>query len=312
MSLQQELPQCPVCGSPSAYELSGIVGKYAKCNQCQTKWKLVMENQKIVGLSLHELPKNGSALYKVVSTNAPLFIEIGKPIALVFWKGLKLDEKIDWEFLSNAVDPTVLKCVIIDKSELILNLWTGNRNIQNDKVPVGPARKPMIIQFGALLLTSRRLIWLERRQMGVWKPQITYQVSLDMPLEDIKGISAESGDSGNWESAKKVSIVTNDGEKNFNLQNAFQELLKPMVESAIKTRRDENEAERKRDKIHVMLDFSFLKSIMEKGGLMMQVLKCPECGATVDFPKTGNEIKCIHCGKTIYAQDVFEKIKGLI
>jgi ribosomal protein S27E len=312
MSLQQELPQCPVCGSTSAYELSGIVGKYAKCNQCQTKWKLVNENQKIVGLTLHELPKNGSALYKVASTNAPLFIEIGKPIALVFWKDLKLDGKIDWEFLSNAVDPTVLKAAIIDKSEFILNLWTGNRNILNDKAPVGPARARMIIQIGALLLTSRRLIWLERRQMGVWKPQITYQVSLDVPLEDIKGISAESGDSGNLESAKKVSIVTNDGENTFNLQNAFQELLRPMIESAIKTRKDENEAEKKRDKIHVMLDFSFLKSIMEKGGLMMQVLKCPECGATVDFPKTGNEIKCVHCGKTIYAQDVFEKIKGLI
>ena len=84
-----------------------------------------------------------------------------------------------------------------------------------------------------------------------------------------------------------------------------------MIESAIKTRKDENEAERKRDKIHVMLDFSFLKSIMEKGGLVMQVLKCPECGATVDFPKTGNETKCNHCGKTIYAQDVFEKVKGI-
>ena len=148
--------------------------------------------------------------------------------------------------------------------------------------------------------------------MGVWKPQITYQVSLDMPLENIKGISAESGDSGNWESAKKVSIVTNDGEKTFNLQNAFQELLKPMIETAIKMRRDEIEAEKKRDKIHVMLDFSFLKSIMEKGGLVMQVLKCPECGASVDFPKSGNETKCNHCGKTIYAQDVFEKVKGLI
>ncbi len=312
MSLQQELPQCPVCGSTNAYELSGVVGKYAKCSQCQTKWKLVMENQKIAGLALHELPKNGAGLYKVASTNAPLFIEIGKPIALVFWKDLKLDGKIDWEFLSNAVDPTVLKCVIIDKSEFILNIWTGNRHILNDKAPPGPARQRMIIQIGTLLLTSRRLIWLERRHLGVWKPQITYQVSLDMPLEDIKGVSAESGDSGNWESAKKVSIVTNDGEKTFNLQNSFQELLKPMIESAIKTRRDENEAERKRDKIHVMLDFSFLKSIMEKGGLMMQVLKCPECGATVDFPKTGNEIKCVHCGKTIYAQDVFEKIKGLI
>jgi ribosomal protein S27E len=170
----------------------------------------------------------------------------------------------------------------------------------------------MILQIGALLLTSRRLIWLERRQIGVWKPQITYQVALDMPLENIKGILAESGDCGTWASAKKVSIVTNDGENTFNLQSAFQELLRPMIESAIKMRRDENEAEKKREKIHVMLDFSFLKSIMEKGGLVMQVLKCPECGATVDFPKSGNETKCVHCGKTIYAQDVFEKVKGLI
>src|SRR5208283_3339441 len=239
MSLQQELLQCPVCGSLSAYELSGVVGKYAKCNQCQTKWKLVVENQKIVGLTLHELPQNGAGLYRVASTNAPLFIEIGKPIALVFWKDLKLDGKIDWEFLSNAVDPTVLKCVIIDKSESILNIWTGNRHIKNDKAPVTPAQKrAIIIQIGALLLTSRRLIWLEKRRMGVWKPQFTYQVSLDMPLEDIKGISAESGDSGNWESAKKVSIVTNNGEKTFCLQNAFQELLKPMIESAIKMRID--------------------------------------------------------------------------
>ncbi|MGA3060071.1 MAG: hypothetical protein ABSD92_06830 [Candidatus Bathyarchaeia archaeon] len=203
MSLQQELPQCSICSSPNAYELSGVVGKYAKCSQCQTKWKLIVENQKIVGLALHELPKNGAGLYKVASTNAPLYIEIGKPIALVFWKDLKLDGKIDWAFLSNAVDPTVLECVIIDKAEQILNLWTGNRHIKNDKAPTGPAKPRIIIQIGSLLLTSRRLIWLEKRRMGVWKPQFTYQVSLDMPLEDIKGISAESGDSGNWESAKK-------------------------------------------------------------------------------------------------------------
>ena len=312
MSIQQELPQCPVCGSTSGYELSGMVGKFAKCSQCQTKWKLFIENQKITGLTLYELPKNGAALYKVASTNLPLFIALGKPIALPFWQNLKLDGKIDWEFLSNAVDPTILKSVIIDKSEFVLNAWTGNRHIQNINVAPGPARARMILQIGALLLTSRRLIWLERRQIGVWKPQMTYQVALDMPLENIKGILAESGDCGTWASAKKVSIVTNDGENTFNLQSAFQELLRPMIESAIKMRIDENEAEKKREKIHVMLDFSFLKSVMEKGGLVMQVLKCPECGATVDFPKTGNETKCVHCGKTIYAQDVFEKVKGLI
>jgi DNA-directed RNA polymerase subunit RPC12/RpoP len=211
------------------------------------------------------------------------------------------------------VDPAILSCIIIDKSELVLNFWTGNRLVPNEKYRAGPGRaQPMMLQMGALLVTSRRLIWLERRRVGVWKPQINYQVAIDMPLESVKSVSAESGDSGDWEKTRKVSIVSGDGEKTFNLQNAFQELLRPIVEDAIKQRRDEMEAEKKRDKVHVMLDFSFLKSIMEKGGMVMQVLKCPECGASVEFPKSGNETVCTHCGKTIYAQDVFEKVKGLI
>ncbi len=312
MSIQQEISKCPVCSSSSGYELSGMVGKYARCPQCQAKWKLHMEKEKLIGLTLHELPKNGAALYKVESTNAPLYVEIGKPIALSFWQNLKLDGKIDWEFLSKSVDPAILSCIIIDKSELVLNYWSGNRLMQNETAQVGPARKAMILQTGALLLTSRRLIWLERRQIGVWKPQISYQVSLDMPLENVKGVLAESGDSGNWAALRKVSIVDDAGEKTFSLISAFQELIRPMVESAIKQRRDEMEAEKKKDKIHVMLDFSFLKSVMEKGGLMMQVLKCTECGASVEFPKSGNQTVCSHCGKTIYAQDVFEKVKGLI
>jgi ribosomal protein S27E len=310
--MQQVLPQCPVCGSTSGYELSGIVGKFAKCYQCQTKWKLHLENQQLMGLVMHELPKNGAALYKVAATNAPLFIEIGKPLALPFWQGLRLDGKIDWGFLLGMVDSTILKSIIIEKSEYILNTWTGNRLIQNDKPATSLAQQRIMLQIGALLLTSRRLIWLERRQIGVWKPQATYLVALDMPLESVKGISGESGDSGNWATAKKVSIVTSDGEKTFNLQSALQEILKPQIESAIRMRANEIETEKKRDKIHVMLDFSFLKSAMEKGGLVMQVLKCPECGATVEFPKSGNETKCLHCGKTIYAQDIFEKVKGLI
>lgn len=296
----------------SGYELTGMVGKYSKCPQCQTKWKLIITNQQIMGLALHELPKNGSALYTVQATNAPLFLEIGKALPLTFWQTMRLDGKINWPFLSSLIDPTILNSLIVEKSEFILNAWIGNHLIQNPKPQMGLAQTPMIFQVGALLLTSRRLIWLERRQIGVWKPQITYQVALDMPLEDIKGISADTGDSGTWAQPKKVSIVTGDGEKTFNLQSAFQELLKPMIETAIKMRKDELEAEKKRDKIHVMLDFSFLKTFMEKGGLVMQVLKCPECGASVDFPKSGNQTQCVHCGKAIYAQDIFEKVKGLI
>jgi DNA-directed RNA polymerase subunit RPC12/RpoP len=313
MSMQSELPKCPICGSTTGYELSGIVGKYSKCPACFTKWKLCIENQQLTGLILHELPKNGAALFKVASTNCPVYCEIGKPIGLAFWKNLQLDGQIDWEYLSKTVDPAFLNCIIKGNGESILYSWTGNRLVQNPKALRGPyAATMMITQLGALLLTNRRLIWLERRQTGVWKPQISFQVAYETPLENIKGISAESGDSNTWAALKKVSIVDDTGEKTLNLTYGFLEFLKPMIESAIKMRQNEIETEKKKDKVHVMLDFSFLKTMMEKGGLVMQVLKCPECGATVDFPKSGNETNCSHCGKSIYAQDVFEKVKGLI
>jgi hypothetical protein len=44
----------------------------------------------------------------------------------------------------------------------------------------------------------------------------------------------------------------------------------------------------------VVLDFSSLKEYMEKGGLVLQ------------------KTKCEYCGSTIYAQDIFEKVKSLI
>jgi ribosomal protein S27E len=287
------------------------MGKYAKCTQCQTKWKLHIQNQQIMGLILHELPKNGTAPNRVQATNTPLFTEIGKPQPLPFWQTLKLDTKIDWTYLSSKIDPTILKTLIIEENENTLNAWTGNRVIP-PKPATALSQPTPTLQAGALLLTSRRLIWLEKRQTGVWKPQITYQITLETPLQDIKSISAETGNSSNWTTPKKTYIATSNGETTFTLQNAFQELIKPMIENAIKMHSEETEAEKKRDKIHIMLDFSFLKSAMEKGGLVMQVLKCPECGATVDFPKSGNETKCAHCAKTIYAQDIFEKVKGLI
>jgi ribosomal protein S27AE len=72
------------------------------------------------------------------------------------------------------------------------------------------------------------------------------------------------------------------------------------------------EAERKKERVQVVLDFSALKDAMLKGGLTLQKTKCPECGASITLPTTGNQIKCEYCGSTIYAQDIFEKIKSLI
>jgi ribosomal protein S27AE len=61
-----------------------------------------------------------------------------------------------------------------------------------------------------------------------------------------------------------------------------------------------------------VIDFSFLRSLMEKGGIVLTTLKCPHCSAPIKMPKDGNQTICDHCGSMIYAQDIFEKIKALI
>lgn len=67
-----------------------------------------------------------------------------------------------------------------------------------------------------------------------------------------------------------------------------------------------------RKKIPVVIDFSFLKTFIEKGGIVLTALKCPHCGAPIKMPKNGTATVCDHCGSTIYAQDIFEKVKTLI
>jgi ribosomal protein S27AE len=62
----------------------------------------------------------------------------------------------------------------------------------------------------------------------------------------------------------------------------------------------------------IIIDFTALKELAEKGGIVLTELKCPKCGAPIKLPKEGTETTCEHCGSVIYAQDIFEKIKALI
>lgn len=52
-----------------------------------------------------------------------------------------------------------------------------------------------------------------------------------------------------------------------------------------------------------------LGSELAKAG---KALKCPSCSATIQMPTTVTTITCNHCGATINAADIFEKIKTLI
>lgn len=299
--MQDEFPKCPICGSTDGYELSGILRKYAKCYVCMAKWQLFVKNKQISEITLHELPKDGSSVYTISSTRKPLFTVLGTRLPADFWRNLELDKKINWEFLSKNVSSDVTKTLMTYEGEKILHQWDGDRELAGS-----------VAQSGTLLLSTRRLCWLEKRIRGFWKQVTSFVVAYEIPLEEIKGISGNTGNSADWTYTKRICVIDSNGENKFMLQNAFFEMFKPMVEDALKIKRKEIKAKKKKERIHIRLDFSFLKTYMEKGGLVMKILKCPECGGTIEFPESGTQTKCSHCGKSIYAQDIFEKVKSLL
>lgn len=307
MSIMHVFPKCPVCGSTSGYAISGIFGKYAKCANCMTKWKLLVKNNEIVGLMLHELPKNGSGLFKIKSTNSPLYSIMGLPLDTTFWKNLELDGKIDWDYLSKSFNPAAWDSVTKHYSERFLHCWVGYCIIHGITIVNGNSRQVVKTYNGILLLTDRRLIWLNSNN----KRYESFEVKIIIPVECIQGISGESGDSSNWCGFKKIVIATDDGPFEFSLKSGLIELVKPMIENVITSVREKLAILRRLDRLGVTVDFSFLKKYMEKGGLLMQALRCPHCDGPIDFPKTGNVTTCPYCGTSIYAQNIFDKLKSL-
>ncbi len=159
---------------------------------------------------------------------------------------------------------------------------------------------------GVMVLTSRRLVWLEER--GVFGK--SYHPQMNMPLESLKGLSMGGA------ILKYVSVTDVEGELVFHLHGVTNDpalnSFKQTIMSQVSARRQEMEAEKRRDRLHVMMDFSFLKSYMEKGGLAVTTIKCSNCAAPMKMPESGDAIVCSNCGQTNYVQDIFEKVKALI
>lgn len=161
--------------------------------------------------------------------------------------------------------------------------------------------------FGNLFLTNKRLIF--EHASGLFSRRV--YVTLDLALEGISNTSIE----GTFQKklvvhAKKGFVSSFPVHLEFLVKNPLQWQNKIM--SMLKARLESIEADKRRERVQIVLDFSSLKEYMEKGGLILQKVKCPECGGPIELPQSGNQITCEHCGSTILAQDIFEKIKNLI
>ncbi len=161
--------------------------------------------------------------------------------------------------------------------------------------------------FGNLFLTNKRLIF--EHSSGLFSKRI--YVTLDLLLEGISNTSVE----GTLQKklvvyAKKGYVSSFPVRLDFLVRDPVQ--WQSSIISSVKARLESIDIEKKREKVQIVLDFSALKAYLEKGGLVLQKVKCPECGASIRLPQSGNQTTCQHCGSTILAYDIFEKIKSLV
>jgi len=314
--VERSFPKCPVCGQGKGYAVSGFARNYVQCQYCAAKWRLSFARGRLVRLMLHELPENGQGLWRVPSLRAPLYVVLGREYPVDFWLKLGLVAGVDWEYMSQRVPAAVASAVIMGKGERTLVCWSGSRVVSQPATVGGQTVYRDVSYGGNLLLTSRRLLWVEAhvstRGLFFTTAETSWLVKFEIALDGVKGVTGSSGDSRSWSSLTEIHVVDERGEHKFRLYYAFWELFKPAVEAAVALRQDEVERERRQDKVQVVLDFSFLRKYMEDGGMVVQNLKCPECGASVRFPEAGSQSVCGHCGASIYANDVFKKIKDLI
>jgi ribosomal protein S27AE len=161
--------------------------------------------------------------------------------------------------------------------------------------------------FGNLFLTNKRIIF--EHQSGIFTKRV--YVTLDLPLEAVSSISVEGILS------KKLVVYAKKGfVSDFPVRLDFSvkepEQWQGRIRAAVGAKMQSIEAEKRKERVQIVLDFGALKEYMIRGGLTLQAIKCPECGAPMKLPDSGNQTKCEHCGNTILAQDIFEKIKSLV
>ena len=150
---------------------------------------------------------------------------------------------------------------------------------------------------GYLVITDQRILFANEKG-------IMYAVC----LEDIIGASS----SNSRFSGETLTLLNKDNRHKDFWKSKDIHLIIPEINSAISNRKNELLTQKEKEHLHIVLDFSSLKDVMSKGGLVMTTCRCPNCSSMVGIPESGKVLVCQYCGTPIKPIDIFEKIKSLI
>jgi hypothetical protein len=209
----------------------------------------------------------------------------------------------------------------LERNESITDTWEGGKK-EIRQLPEGDVQV-LDRGEGLLVLTDQKLIWLYKMPSAEGNQ---YSAGFRIPLEKISDISF------GLRPVSHVAITDDEGVHVVSLFSqrgpnpGFDGLLqrkKYMTEDELGLLQGtmmKHRAERKftvlelqkKERVQVIVDFSFLKDYMEKGGMVVQKISCANCGASMRLPEKGNTIDCPYCKTTHRVQDIFERVRQLI
>ena len=132
-----------------------------------------------------------------------------------------------------------------------------------------------------------------------------YALSYGINLEDVMGVSH-----GKHGFNDKLVILEKNGHHRDFIKPQIQTLI-PTINKMMAKRIDELQALKDKERVQIMLDFTSLRDLLSKGGIVMTTFKCPNCGDMHNIPETGKILMCEHCGTPVKPVDIFERIKSL-
>jgi hypothetical protein len=157
------------------------------------------------------------------------------------------------------------------------------------------------------IITNQRLV---ETKLGNWPDGKIFSPDGVRHVDELNSIYLENIKSVSGQYLLAVAVDNNDNRIESEVPEEDVGRLTALINDAASKRK--SELQEKMKVVSVTTDFSWLKEYLDKGGIVLTTIKCPQCGAGLELPKSGTTVKCQYCGAGVYAHDVLEKFKGLV